>query len=310
MNILIAIDNSPAAEAALAATLAREWPACSEFRILTVLPKKRRGGEIESISSELSEVNNLLDLAIAQIQMFNPCSIVVGYIDVGDPAKCILKHADSWPADLIVLGSRDHNPLERVFARSVSRTVLQEANASVFVARNIEELAEVNRVLVFVDESFKSKIAIDWLLASKWPKNTLFKLVSAAEIDYGIYGFQPNGAAYLGAIELHKEYLYGIRETLQRTKARIEEHFGPGQVELEVIEGTPVQVVLDVAKEWDSHLIVVGSDERPGLTAKVFGSLSQTLALKAPCSVQAVRMPILPIPPRVEAVRLQRAANF
>ncbi len=95
---------------------------------------------------------------------------------------------------------------------------MQEANSSVFVARNIEEPAEVNRVLVVVDESYNSKIAVDSLVNSKWPKNTKFKLVSAAEIDYGIYGYQPNGLAYIGAIELHNEYLYGIRETLDRAR--------------------------------------------------------------------------------------------
>lgn len=311
MNILIAIDSSATAQAALAATLAREWPACTEFRILTVLPQKGRTNEHDSISRELYDANRALDEAISKIETFNPDSIVMGHLDVGDPAKCILKLAESWPANLIVLGSKERGPVERIFSRSVSRTVLQEAGASVLVARNIEEPAEVDRILVVVDESYNSRIAVDSLLASKWPKNTLFKLVCAAEIDRGIYAFQPNGAAYIGAIELHKEYLYGIRETLDRTKARIEDRFGPGSVECVVTEGTPVQVVLDVAKEWEPHLIVVGSDERPGLTLKVFGSLSQTLALKAPCSVQAVRMPILPIPSGVKSVRrLQRAANF
>ena len=42
MNILITLDSSPTAQAALEAALARRWPPATEFRVLTVLPQKEK----------------------------------------------------------------------------------------------------------------------------------------------------------------------------------------------------------------------------------------------------------------------------
>lgn len=314
MNVLLAVDNSPTSQAALAATLAREWPEETEFRVLTVLPARERPyREPDAISTELYSAHKLLDTAISKIQAFNPFSIVMGQIEVGDPAKCIIRLAESWPADLIVAGSQKRGAIGHFFSKSVSRCILQEANASVFIARNIEAPAEFNRVLVVVDETFGAKIAIDSVLKTRWPKDTQFMLVSPANLDYGVYSFQPSGAAYLGAIELHQEYLQGLRESLERLKRSLEKQFGPGCVQHAVREGNAAQVVLSVAKEWNAQLIVVGTGERTGLPLKVFGSLAQTLSLKAPCSVQVARWPVAPLSSRIDAARNShnlRLVNF
>jgi hypothetical protein len=44
---------------------------------------------------------------------------------------------------------------------------------------------------------------------------------------------------------------------------------------------------------------VIGSSERPGFTLKMFGSLAHTVALKAPCSVLAVRLTVAPMRSRI-----------
>lgn len=282
MNILIALDSSPTAQAALAAALARHWPPATEFRVLTVLPQKR-----EWTSDSVHDAYILVDDAAIKIEARNPDSIATALFGEGDAAKCILKHAREWPADLIIVGSHDRGPLERLFMGSVSRAVFQDADCSVLVARSVDESSEVNRILVPIDESFNSQIAVDKLLSSRWPENTYFKLVSAAVVDQRMFGRQAKDMAHV--IEQREDYLYGINETLQRTKAKLDVHFAPEYVDCVVREGEPAQVILDTAKEWDAHLIVIGSSERPGVTLKMFGSLAQTVALKAPCSVQAVR---------------------
>lgn len=282
MNILIALDSSPTAQAALEAALARHWPPATEFRVLTVLPQKRKW-----TSDSVHGAYILVDDAAIKIEARNPDSIATALFSEGDAAKCILKHAREWPADLIIVGSHDRGPLERLFMGSVSRAVFQDADCSVLVARSVDESSEVNRILVPIDESLNSQIAVDKLLSSRWPENTYFKLVSAAVVDQRMFGRQAKDMAHV--IEQREDYLYGINETLQRTKAKLDVHFGPEYVDCVVREGEPAQVILDTAKEWDAHLIVIGSSERPGVTLKMFGSLAQTVALKAPCSVQAVR---------------------
>lgn len=295
MNILVALDSSATAQAALAATLARDWPEASSFRVLTVLPGKESWSDGQKIvSTDLYRAHRLIDRAVSKIEICNPHSTVMGQIELGDAAKCILECASAWPADLIIVGSHNRGPIERFFTGSVSRAVFQDADCSVLIGRNIEVPAEVNRVLVAVDDSYNSKIAVDAVLAAKWPANTQFKLLTAAHINYGIYNFEPNGMAFINAIEVHEEYLYGVNETLNQTKAKLVDRFGPARVECVAIEGEPWQVIVETAKNWDAQLIMIGACERPGLTLKLFGSLSRTVALNATCSVQAVRSSLAP----------------
>jgi nucleotide-binding universal stress UspA family protein len=283
MNILITLDSSPTAQAALEAALARRWPPATEFRVLTVLPQKAKWtNNQEGTRSSVPNAYTLVDDAANKVEARNPDSIATAQFDEGDPAKCILKYAREWPADLIIVGSHDRSLMERMFMGSVSRAVFQDADCSVLIARKVEP-SQVYRVLVPIDDSFNSQIAVDTLLASRWPENTYFKLVSAGVVDHGLFGDQSD-------VELHEEYFYGINETLQKTKAKLDVHFGPEFVDCLMREGEPAPVILDTAKEWDAHLIVIGASERPGITLKVFGSLAQTVALKAPCSVFAVRL--------------------
>ncbi len=292
MNILITLDSSPTAQAALEAALARRWPPATEFRILTVLPKKEEWtNNQKGRRSSVYNAYTLVDDAANKVVARNPDSIATAQFAEGDPAKCILKYAREWPADLIIIGSHDRSLMERMFMGSVSRAVFQDADCSVLIARKVEP-SQIYRVLVPIDDSFNSQIAVDTLLASTWPKNTYFKLVSAAAVNHGLFGGQSD-------VELHEEYLYGINETLQKAKDKLNFHFGSEFVDCLVREGEPAPVILDAAKEWESHLIVIGSSERPGFTLKMFGSLAHTVALKAPCSVLAVRLTVAPMRSRI-----------
>lgn len=60
-------------------------------------------------------------------------------------------------------------------------------------------------------------------------------------------------------------------------------------VTTKVIEGAPKEVILEEAKKVDAELIVVGSHGRGAVGRFLLGSVSQALALHAPCSVMIVR---------------------
>ncbi len=58
-----------------------------------------------------------------------------------------------------------------------------------------------------------------------------------------------------------------------------------------VREGDPKMVILDCATEWRADLIVVGSHGRKGVTRFVLGSVSESVARYAHCSVEIARLP-------------------
>jgi nucleotide-binding universal stress UspA family protein len=53
----------------------------------------------------------------------------------GDPAEEIIRLANIYKADLIVIGSRGFIGMKRIVQRSVSSQVVEEANCSVFVVK-------------------------------------------------------------------------------------------------------------------------------------------------------------------------------
>jgi nucleotide-binding universal stress UspA family protein len=58
-----------------------------------------------------------------------------------------------------------------------------------------------------------------------------------------------------------------------------------------VLEGSAADAILDEAERWRADLIVVGSHGYGPVTRRLLGSVSQAVALRAPCSLEVVRCP-------------------
>jgi len=55
--------------------------------------------------------------------------------------------------------------------------------------------------------------------------------------------------------------------------------------------GEPRAKILEVAQAWHADLIVLGSDQRTRLAGYLSGGIPETVARRAPCSVEIVRAP-------------------
>jgi nucleotide-binding universal stress UspA family protein len=61
------------------------------------------------------------------------------------------------------------------------------------------------------------------------------------------------------------------------------------QAQAEVREGEPRAAVIDRAAQWGADLIVLGSHGRKGLNRMLMGSVAESVARHAGCSVEIVR---------------------
>ena len=59
---------------------------------------------------------------------------------------------------------------------------------------------------------------------------------------------------------------------------------------ISVLVESPKKIILDEAGQWGADLIFAGSHGRRGLDRFLLGSVSEAVALHAPCSVEVVRM--------------------
>jgi nucleotide-binding universal stress UspA family protein len=62
-------------------------------------------------------------------------------------------------------------------------------------------------------------------------------------------------------------------------------------VEHRLVEGEPVQAILDAARDSDCDLILVGTHGRSGIKHLLMGSVAEKIVRKATCPVMTVKAP-------------------
>lgn len=142
MKILLAIDGSPYSLTAANEVARRPWPEGSSVKIIHVAerPPSLPQGEQALPGAVSTQLRNAASDAIDQARgqfttgadapLAVECEMAQGY-----PKTVILDEAGKWGADLIVLGSRGLNAVERFLLGSVSQAVATNAKCSVEVVR-------------------------------------------------------------------------------------------------------------------------------------------------------------------------------
>ena len=144
MKILLAIDGSPCSDAAVAEVARRPWPDGSSVKVLTAIeipmPPTPEAWAIplnyfEEMDAALrKQGQNIVDRAIQTLKSNKTLSADAA-LAPGSPRQVILDEAESWGADLIVLGSHGYGALKRFLLGSVSHAVVAHAKCSVEVVR-------------------------------------------------------------------------------------------------------------------------------------------------------------------------------
>jgi nucleotide-binding universal stress UspA family protein len=153
MHLLVAIDDSAHSHACIREVAARPWPEYTRVRVLSVtgmqpaaslpfagmpvasvvrVPPSSIGTlevQAQAMESARRVAQEAADLLASQGL---PAQIRVRE---GTPAGQIVQEARAWPADLIVLGTRDRSTLRRLLFGSVVSYVMNHAPCSVEVVR-------------------------------------------------------------------------------------------------------------------------------------------------------------------------------
>ena len=145
MKVLLAFDGSEHSRAALAEVASREWPADTEIEVLTVIHSRwpivadpfftAASAHMESVQRQQRDAPELLEHAVAQILERMPGRTVTSKAVEGTPHDAIVKEAEDWGADLIVLGSHGYGPVRRAILGSVAAAVAVEAPCAVEIIR-------------------------------------------------------------------------------------------------------------------------------------------------------------------------------
>jgi nucleotide-binding universal stress UspA family protein len=205
-----------------------------------------------------------------------------------DPVSAIVDTAETWPADLIVMGTHGRSGFERLLLGSVAERVLRKAPCPVLtVPRKLtsaKQLLTFGRILCAVDFSPASRRALEYavsLAAADGPGvhvlHVVELFVEGATRDTAILD-TPDFRA--GVLRVARERLHDAIPDPLRNACPITES---------VTMGKTWKEILRVAHEEQADLIALGVEGRSAADLFLFGSNTQHVVRQAECPVLTVR---------------------
>jgi len=140
---IIGVDGSPFGAAVIESVARREWPADTEFRVVTCYGPFRRQIEPSVSEPEKLFAEKTQNEAVARLRAAGLNASGEALLD--DPRLALIEEADTWKADCIFVAARGLNTFERLLLGSVSSKVAGHAPCSVEVVRYPEKSVEVVR---------------------------------------------------------------------------------------------------------------------------------------------------------------------
>jgi nucleotide-binding universal stress UspA family protein len=145
VRIIVGVDGSPGAEAAVREIASRQWPEGSEACVVKGLWVIQPVSEevdmhehvamqaVEWIAREKPVAEEIVGSAVEQLKAAGLSTTAI--IKVEEPKRLLLSEAERWDADCIFVGARGLSRFERLLLGSVSTAVVTRAHCSVEVVR-------------------------------------------------------------------------------------------------------------------------------------------------------------------------------
>jgi len=308
MKILIAYDGSEHADNAIESLVNAGFPKSVDALVMSVadvfLPPPIKEEDMfpphppegvrrahEHAQHKLCETEEMAKRASQKIRQMFPAWQVSHKATANSPAWELIRVADEWKPDIIVMGARGHSVLGgRLILGSVSQRVLYEAGCSVRIERGARKSSDsIVRLLIGVDQSKDSLAAVYAVLSRYWPRGTQVRLLAVVDTVMAI-GTEPGKPSNVKWIEVDDENNWD----------QVRELFEPSAETLRVLgldatvmirRGNPADEIIDEAETWGADCVFVGARGARGIERLLFGSVSAAVSARANCSVEVVRVP-------------------
>jgi nucleotide-binding universal stress UspA family protein len=205
------------------------------------------------------------------------------------PAWAIIRKADEWKPDLVVVGAHGRPVLGgRLILGSVSQRVLYEASCSVRVARSRPRNADSPlRIVIAVDNSPYANAAVDSVCRREWPTGTEVCLLAVVDTVMAIAP-DPSQPSVLKWVEVGDEENWDqVRQLLRPAVDKLRTAGIDAAVMIR--RGNPKVEIVAEAEGRGADCIFVGAKGIRGIDRLLLGSVSSAVAARAPCSVEVVR---------------------
>jgi nucleotide-binding universal stress UspA family protein len=288
MKLLIAADSAISAEVLVGAVGVRPWPEGTTAHVLSVVADadvpeevwREEGYGKGAVRREMGKRGEqITGPAVGRLKEVGIQAEVV--VTRGDPRQLIPFYARKWSSDLIFIRAHVRKDLPHWMLGSVARAVVATAPCTVQIVRDPADgrehtLDSVRRVLLATDGSETSAAAARALAERPWPEGSEFRVLSVEE----------PWAIRASRVKHDEQAQEAVRSAEQVLASA-----GLKATMAVVLSGHAKEAILEEAQKWDADLLVVGSHGRRGFKRFLLGSVSEAVAMNAPCSVVIVRGP-------------------
>lgn len=287
-RIVVGVDGSAHARAALATVLEGPWP--DSTRVHVVVAKQTRLPHRRSVL--LSALDRSAEDAAAQARRtLAPRWPDATFIVVNKaPVAAIVGEAERVGADLLVVGWRGHGPARRLLMGSVSRGVIRKAKSSVLVVRRRPRGPIRNLVLAF-DEGPSARRAVSLvgrLSPTAGGRVTIFHAVQLlVPTSRGplVAGIRASVSRELRRINTERSSQ--ARKALQRVAREINRRGWRTRIALTT--GEPLRDLMDTIGRSKADLVIVGARGTRMVRHMLLGSVAEGALNLSPVPVLLTR---------------------
>ncbi len=278
-RLLISFDGSESSRNALkqAIKLAgteKEW-----IEALSVMPAYE--GDLEFIG--ISDIKGVMGgpteklLAEAREIAVAEGTEIMTDIEQGKVYERIVDVADKKDCDLIVMGRRGLQRVERMLMGSVTSRVIGHTHKDVLVVPRDASIGWKN-IFLAADGSKYGMAAAERAVNFACSYGGDLTAVSVVDVTDEFYAQAPHLVEQM--VEKAKEFLEDIKKKAEASGVKIE---------TSVREGEAYEKIVDLADEKNADIIFMGSHGRTGLKKMLMGSVTEKVIGHAPCPVMVVR---------------------
>ena len=291
-KLFVAIDFSPNSDEALRQAHDRALSTGAQLAVCHIVPNELRSNllfpDISRIAAlkfplEMKQIAEAAAARVAEITGRTEGEFEL-IVDDGTPQALILKRAEEWLADLVIVGSHGQTSAADALLGSVTDSVIRHAHCPVLIVRLGKR---TGRIVAGTD--FSDPVLPALRAAGDEAERTGAELTVVHSLDM-VWSLAAYPALAFGGAPFNIS-AEQIKEVELVATQRLEESLKQLNVSGDTLVtiGPAGKALIDIASERKADLIVVGTIGRTGLRRALLGSVAETVAKGAPCSVLIVR---------------------
>jgi nucleotide-binding universal stress UspA family protein len=295
MRVLLAIDGSTSSEMARQLVGSLPWPEGTIIEVaaavepaiyslgMTATPMEATA---LAEAAEAEAFQGIVDAAALALEA--PGRTVHPTVLRGRPATVLVHEANTFRAELIVVGSRGLGPFRSMLLGSVSAEVVDHAPCPVLVVRR----PTIGSVLLAVDGSAPAAAAATFLSGARFLTGHPVEVLSVAPAATRLPRILSSGTPD-ETVAADETWVATRRGWSEACAAAATEQLRSDGIHARwsISQGDPAHEIIKAAEGFGCDLIVVGSRGLTGLTRILVGSVTRNVLLHTPASVLVVREP-------------------